>query len=104
MDFKVTGTENGITACQMDIKVDGLSYEVLAEALDQAKRGRLHILGKMKEAIETTRAELKPHTPRAMVIKILKDQIGSVIGPGGKIVQDIQKQSGATVTIEEKPD
>jgi polyribonucleotide nucleotidyltransferase len=104
MDFKVTGTENGITACQMDIKVDGLSYEVLAEALDQAKRGRLHILGKMKEAIETSRPEMKPHTPRAMVIKILKDQIGAVIGPGGKIVQDIQKQSGATVTIEEKPD
>ncbi|MEA5257326.1 polyribonucleotide nucleotidyltransferase [Arcicella aquatica] len=104
MDFKVTGTENGITACQMDIKVDGLSYEVLAEALDQAKRGRLHILGKMKEAIQATRPEMKPHTPRAMVIKILKDQIGAVIGPGGKIVQDIQKQSGATVTIEEKPD
>jgi polyribonucleotide nucleotidyltransferase len=104
MDFKVTGTENGITACQMDIKVDGLSYEVLAEALQQAKQGRLHILGKMQEAITTPRGELKPHTPRATVIKIMKDQIGSVIGPGGKIVQDIQKQSGATVTIEEKPD
>jgi polyribonucleotide nucleotidyltransferase len=104
MDFKVTGTEKGITACQMDIKVDGLSYDVLVEALNQAKQGRLHILGEMKKAIETPRPELKPHTPRAVVIKIMKDQIGAVIGPGGKIVQDIQKQSGATVTIEEKPD
>ncbi|MEA5458556.1 polyribonucleotide nucleotidyltransferase [Arcicella sp. LKC2W] len=104
MDFKVTGTENGITACQMDIKVDGLSYDVLVEALNQAKQGRLHILGKMKEAIATPRPELKPQTPRAMVIKIMKEQIGAVIGPGGKVVQDIQKQSGATVTIEEKPD
>jgi polyribonucleotide nucleotidyltransferase len=104
MDFKVTGTEKGITACQMDIKVDGLSYDVLVEALNQAKQGRLHILGEMKKAIETPRADLKPHTPRATVIKIMKDQIGAVIGPGGKVVQDIQKQSGATVTIEEKPD
>jgi polyribonucleotide nucleotidyltransferase len=104
MDFKVTGTEKGITACQMDIKVDGLSYDVLVEALNQAKQGRLHILGEMKKAIEMPRADLKPHTPRAVVIKIMKDQIGAVIGPGGKIVQDIQKQSGATVTIEEKPD
>ena len=104
MDFKVTGTEKGITACQMDIKVDGLSYDVLVEALNQAKQGRLHILGEMKKVIATPRAELKPHTPRATVIKIMKDQIGAVIGPGGKVVQDIQKQSGATVTIEEKPD
>lgn len=104
MDFKVTGTEKGITACQMDIKVDGLSYEVLVEALNQAKQGRLHILGEMKKVISAPRAELKPHTPRATVIKIMKDQIGAVIGPGGKVVQDIQKQSGATVTIEEKPD
>ena len=104
MDFKVTGTEKGITACQMDIKVDGLSYDVLVEALNQAKQGRLHILGKMKEAISTPRADLKPQTPRAVVIKIMKEQIGAVIGPGGKVVQDIQKQSGATVTIEEKPD
>ncbi len=104
MDFKVTGTEKGITACQMDIKVDGLSYDVLVEALNQAKQGRLHILGEMKKVISAPRAELKPHTPRATVIKIMKDQIGAVIGPGGKVVQDIQKQSGATVTIEEKPD
>ena len=102
MDFKVTGTEKGIIACQMDIKIDGLSYEVLAQALLQAKAGRLHILGEMAKSLATPRAELKPHTPRAVVIKIDKDQIGAVIGPGGKIVQDIQKTSGATVTIEEK--
>ena len=104
MDFKVTGTENGITACQMDIKVQGLSYEVLAEALSQAKEGRLHILNEMKKAMPAVREDFKPQTPRATVIKIMKDQIGSVIGPGGKVVQDIQKQSGATVTIEEKED
>ena len=104
MDFKVTGTENGITACQMDIKVQGLSYEVLAEALTQAKEGRLHILNEMKKAMPAVRADFKPQTPRATVIKIMKDQIGAVIGPGGKVVQDIQKQSGATVTIEEKED
>ncbi|RXK52413.1 polyribonucleotide nucleotidyltransferase [Aquirufa rosea] len=104
MDFKVTGTENGITACQMDIKVQGLSYEVLVEALAQAKEGRLHILNEMKKAIPQVREDFKPQTPRATVIKIMKDQIGAVIGPGGKVVQDIQKQSGATVTIEEKED
>ncbi|WP_395617685.1 polyribonucleotide nucleotidyltransferase [Aquirufa sp.] len=104
MDFKVTGTENGITACQMDIKVQGLSYEVLAEALSQAKEGRLHILNEMKKAMPEVREDFKPQTPRATVIKIMKDQIGAVIGPGGKVVQDIQKQSGATVTIEEKED
>lgn len=104
MDFKVTGTENGITACQMDIKVQGLSYEVLAEALTQAKEGRLHILNEMKKAMPAVREDFKPQTPRATVIKIMKDQIGFVIGPGGKVVQDIQKQSGATVTIEEKED
>ncbi len=104
MDFKVTGTENGITACQMDIKVQGLSYEVLAEALTQAKEGRLHILNEMKKAMPAVREDFKPQTPRATVIKIMKDKIGSVIGPGGKVVQDIQKQSGATVTIEEKED
>lgn len=102
MDFKITGSKNGITACQMDIKVDGLSYEVLSEALTQAKEGRLHILGEMAKAISTSREDLKPHAPRATVIKIDKEFIGAVIGPGGKIVQDIQKQSGATITIEEK--
>jgi polyribonucleotide nucleotidyltransferase len=102
MDFKVTGTAKGITACQMDIKVDGLSYEVLTEALLQAKEGRLHILGEMSKALATSRPDLKPHTPRAIVIKIEREMIGAVIGPGGKVVQDIQKESGATVSIEEK--
>lgn len=104
MDFKVTGTEKGITACQMDIKVDGLSYDVLKEALEQAKKGRLHILGKMKETISEPRAELKANAPRYFVIDIPKDLIGAVIGPGGKIVQEIQKESGATVVIEEIED
>ncbi len=101
MDFKVTGTANGITACQMDIKIDGLSYEVLKKALEQAKEGRLHILGKMNEVIAEPRATFKPHTPRFMTIRIEKDMIGAVIGPGGKVVQEIQKESGATVVIEE---
>ncbi len=101
MDFKVTGSENGITACQMDIKVDGLSYEVLSEALAQAKKGRLHILGKMKETIATPNENLKSNAPQNHVINIPRDLIGAVIGPGGKIVQEIQKESGATVIIEE---
>ena len=101
MDFKVTGTEKGITACQMDLKVDGLTYEVLKEALDQAREGRLHILGEMKKTIVSPKADLKPHTPRAFTILIDKDQIGAVIGPGGKVVQEIQKTTGATVVIEE---
>jgi len=102
MDFKVTGTEKGITACQMDMKVNGLSFEVLTEALLQAKAGRLHILGEMNKTIKESRADLKPHTPRAVIIKIDREMIGAVIGPGGKVVQDIQKESGATVSIEEK--
>ena len=102
MDFKVTGTEKGIVACQMDIKIGGLSFEVLTQALDQAKRGRLHILGKIKECLDAPRPELKPHTPRAEQIVIDKEFIGAVIGPGGKIVQEIQKVTGATITIEEK--
>ena len=102
MDFKVTGTEDGITACQMDIKIGGLSFEVLEQALMQAKQGRIHILGKMKESISESRPELKPHTPRAFTIVIDKEFIGAVIGPGGKIVQEIQRESGATITIEEK--
>jgi len=102
MDFKVTGTEKGITACQMDIKVNGLSFEVLSEALLQAKAGRLHILGEMNKTIKEHRPDLKPHTPRAVIIKIDREMIGAVIGPGGKVVQDIQKESGATVSIEEK--
>ncbi len=102
MDFKVTGTEKGITACQMDLKVEGLSYEVLAQALEQARAGRLHILGEMKKAIDAPRADLKPFAPRATIIKIEQNQIGAVIGPGGKVVQEIQRESGATVVIEER--
>lgn len=101
MDFKVTGTEKGITACQMDLKVDGLTYAVLKEALDQAREGRLHILAELKKTLAAPKADLKPHTPRAFTIYIEKDQIGAVIGPGGKVVQEIQKTTGATVVIEE---
>jgi len=101
MDFKVTGTENGITACQMDIKIDGLSYEVLAEALAQAKEGRNHILGKMKETLAEPKSELKPNAPQVVSITIPQELIGAVIGPGGKVVQEIQKETGATVNIEE---
>lgn len=101
MDFKVTGTVDGITACQMDIKVDGLSYDVLAEALEQAKQGRLHILGEMAKTIEAPRDDLKENAPRLVQIKIEKEMIGAVIGPGGKVVQEIQKETGATIVIEE---
>jgi polyribonucleotide nucleotidyltransferase len=101
MDFKVTGTEKGITACQMDLKVDGLTYEVLGEALHQAKEGRLHILSEMKKTLSAPKPDLKPHAPRAVTITIDKDLIGAVIGPGGKVVQDIQKTTGATIVIEE---
>jgi polyribonucleotide nucleotidyltransferase len=101
MDFKVAGTEQGITACQMDLKVDGLTYDVLREALLQAKEGRLHILNEMKKTMSAPRAELKPHTPRAETVIIEKEMIGAVIGPGGKVVQDIQNTTGATVVIEE---
>ena len=101
MDFKVTGTDKGITACQMDIKVDGLSYEVLAEALMQAKEGREHILNEIKKTMAESRAELKPHAPRSYTMTIEKELIGAVIGPGGKIIQEIQNESGATVVIEE---
>ena len=101
MDFKVTGTIDGITACQMDIKIDGLSYDVLAEALNQAKEGRNHILSEMIKTIDKPRKDLKPHTPRSYKMSIAKDMIGAVIGPGGKIIQEIQKESGATVLVEE---
>lgn len=101
MDFKVTGTENGITACQMDLKVDGLTYDVMREALLQAKEGRLHILNEMKKTISAPRPDLKPQTPRAETVIIEKDMIGAIIGPGGKVVQDIQNTTGATVSIEE---
>ncbi len=101
MDFKVAGTDKGITACQMDIKVKGLSFEILRNALMQAKEGRASILNKMNETLAEPKADLKPHAPRSVSIVIDKDLIGAVIGPGGKVVQDIQKESGATVVIEE---
>ena len=101
MDFKVTGTVDGITATQMDIKCDGLSYEILEKALLQARDGRLHILGKINETIPAPREDYKPHVPRIVTMTIPKDLIGAVIGPGGKIIQGIQEASGATVTIEE---
>lgn len=101
MDFKVTGTVDGITATQMDIKVDGLPYEILEKALDQAKRGRMHIINIITETLPAPRPDLKPHAPRIQTIIIDKDQIGAVIGPGGKIIQDIQEKSGATINIEE---
>ena len=101
MDFKVTGTSDGITATQMDIKVDGLSFEVLAKALDQAKKGRLHILGIMEETLAEPRPELKPHTPRIEMLTIAKDMIGALIGPGGKVIQEIQRETGTTIIVEE---
>ncbi|MDR2680817.1 MAG: polyribonucleotide nucleotidyltransferase [Tannerella sp.] len=101
MDFKVTGTKDGITATQMDIKVDGLSYEILEKALAQAKEGRLHILGKITEAMPQPRPELKPHAPRIETFTVGKEFIGAIIGPGGKIIQGIQEKTGATISIEE---
>jgi polyribonucleotide nucleotidyltransferase len=101
MDFKVAGTRDGITATQMDIKVAGLNYKILAEALEQARKGRLHILDKMTDVISQPRAEFKPHVPRIIQIVIPKDMIGALIGPGGKVVQGIQNETGATIVIEE---
>lgn len=101
MDFKVTGTKDGITATQMDIKVDGLSYEVLAKALQQAKVGRMHILGKICECISEPREDYKPFVPRIVQMTIPTDFIGAVIGPGGKVIQEIQKTTGTTITITE---
>ncbi|MBK3518378.1 polyribonucleotide nucleotidyltransferase [Carboxylicivirga marina] len=104
MDFKVTGTREGITATQMDIKVDGLSYEVLEQALNQAKAGRMHILDKLEETITEPREDYKPHAPRIVSMDIPKDMIGSVIGPGGKIIQEIQATTETVITIEEDGD
>ncbi len=101
MDFKVAGTKDGITATQMDIKVEGLPYEILAKALEQAREGRLSILNKMVEAIPEPRPDLKPHAPRIVQIIIPKDMIGPLIGPGGKVIQEIQNETGATIIIEE---
>ena len=101
MDFKTTGTLKGLTATQMDIKCDGLSYEILEKALEQAKAGREHILSCMMETMSEPRAELKPHVPRIEAFDIPKEFIGAVIGPGGKIIQGMQEETGATITIEE---
>ena len=101
MDFKVAGTRNGITATQMDIKVEGLTFEILKKALAQAHEGRMHILGKLVEAIPEPRADYKPQVPRMVQITIPKEFIGAVIGPGGKVIQDIQAKTGAVVNIEE---
>ena len=101
MDFKVCGTKDGITACQMDLKVDGLPYEVMAEALEQAKKGRLHILAEMAKTITTSKEDYKPHAPRIVKITIPKEFIGAIIGPGGKIIQEMQRETGATIVIEE---
>ncbi len=101
MDFKVTGTSKGITACQMDIKVDGLPYEVLIQALDQARAGRLHILNKIIETIAAPNPDFKPQTPRIEAFNVPNDMIGAIIGPGGKIIQGIQKDTNTTITIEE---
>lgn len=102
MDFKVTGTKEGITATQMDIKVDGLPYEVLEQALEQARQGRLHIMGEMMKCISEPREDLKPHVPRIVQIVIPGDFIGAVIGTGGKVIQEIQKVTGTTITITEQ--
>lgn len=101
MDFKVAGTVNGITAVQMDMKVDGLPYQVLEEALNQAKAGRLHILDEMNKTIRETREDYKPHAPRMVVLTIPKDMIGAVIGPGGKIIQEMQRETNTTISIDE---
>ncbi|MDR2887437.1 MAG: polyribonucleotide nucleotidyltransferase, partial [Bacteroidales bacterium] len=101
MDFKVTGTRDGITATQMDIKIDGLSFEILAKALNQAKNGRMHILDILDETISEPRPELKPHAPRIEMLTIPKEMIGALIGPGGKVIQEIQRVTGATIVVEE---
>ena len=101
MDFKVTGTEDGITACQMDIKISGLSFQVIGEALKQARAGRLHILGEMQKTISVPRDNYKSNAPRIIQMVIPKEMIGAVIGPGGKIIQSIQEETGTTIVLEE---
>ena len=102
MDFKTTGTVNGLTATQMDIKCDGLSYEILEQALQQAKEGREHILGEMMKTLDAPRADFKPQVPRIVAFEIPKEFIGAVLGPGGKIIQGMQEDTGATITIDEE--
>ena len=104
MDFKVTGTDKGITACQMDIKIDGLPYETLEKALDQAKAGRIHILGEMAKSLSKPNDDLKPHAPRIVELTIDKSFIGAVIGPGGKVIQDLQARTNTVINIEEVDD
>ncbi len=104
MDFKVAGTKDGITATQMDIKVDGLSYEVLEKALEQARQGRAHILNEMLKTISEPRAEYKPHVPRIIQIVVPGEFIGAIIGKGGEVIQDIQKQTDTSITITEAKD
>ena len=102
MDFKVTGTAEGITACQMDIKIQGLTMDIMEKALMQARDGRMHILGEMLKTIDKPNADVKPHAPKLVMIEIPKDFIGAVIGPGGKIIQQMQKDTDTVITIEEK--
>jgi len=103
MDFKVTGTSEGITACQMDIKIKGLSYEILVKALQQARAGRLHILDKITETIATPAEDVKPHSPKMITRVIANEYIGALIGPGGKVIQELQKETGCTIVINEDP-
>ena len=102
MDFKVTGTAEGITACQMDIKIQGLTMDIMEKALMQAREGRMHILGEMLKTIDKPNADVKPHAPKLVMMEIPKDFIGAVIGPGGKIIQQMQKDTDTVITIEEK--
>ena len=104
MDFKVTGTSEGITACQMDIKIKGLSYEILVKALKQAREGRLHILEKLVETIAQPNESVKAHAPKMVSLKIPNEFIGAVIGPGGKVIQEMQKETDTTIVIEEDGD
>ena len=103
MDFKVTGTSEGITACQMDIKIKGLSYEILVNALQQARAGRLHILDKLVETIEGPASDVKEHAPKMINRRVPNEFIGALIGPGGKVIQELQKESGCTIVITEDP-
>jgi polyribonucleotide nucleotidyltransferase len=104
MDFKIAGTKDGITACQMDIKVEGLSFDILQEALEQAKKGRLHILNEMEKTISQPREDYKPHVPRIEKMTVHKEFIGAIIGPGGKVIQEIQEETNTTIVIEEEGD
>jgi polyribonucleotide nucleotidyltransferase len=102
MDFKVTGTAKGICACQMDLKVKGLPYEVLIQALEQSKAGRLHILDEMNKTLSAPNGDYKEHAPRIVEMRIPTEYIGAIIGPGGKIIQEMQRETGATISIDEK--